>query len=231
MSYQKYTNESVIDAVKKSNNWREVMSALNPSILYSGSYHNIKKRAKLIGADFRHFTNLGNKKGGKKRRTTEQLMQSNSTSSHILRKRLLSDGLKDDICEKCQQTHWMGLKIPLELHHINHNPSDNNISNLQILCPNCHSLTHSETSRIVREEYKKNRKLLDKRTTRRSRPELRKVERPSAEKLYELVWEMPSTEVAKKYGVSDRLILKWCDSYNINKPPRGYWTKMKHLKN
>jgi predicted HNH restriction endonuclease len=45
------------------------------------------------------------------------------------------------MCERCKNTTWEGNPIPLELHHINGIHSDNRISNLQILCPNCHALT------------------------------------------------------------------------------------------
>ena len=51
---------------------------------------------------------------------------------------------------------------------------------------------------------------------------------PSAEILAKQVWEMPSTQLAKLYDVSDRMIGKWCDKFGISKPPRGYWTKLKH---
>jgi DNA-directed RNA polymerase subunit RPC12/RpoP len=53
----------------------------------------------------------------------------------------------------------------------------------------------------------------------------RKVERPSSEELYKLVWEMSTIKVAKIFGVSDKAVKKWCDSYGIEKPPRGYWAK------
>ena len=48
--------------------------------------------------------------------------------------------------EKCSNCGWSEIndfsgKIPLELHHIDCNPDNNDIDNLQILCPNCHSLT------------------------------------------------------------------------------------------
>ena len=35
----------------------------------------------------------------------------------------------------------MGEKLTLQLHHINGDPTDDRIENLQILCPNCHSQT------------------------------------------------------------------------------------------
>jgi hypothetical protein len=46
--------------------------------------------------------------------------------------------------------------------------------------------------------------------------------------LEKLVWEKPTTEIAKEYGVSDKAVEKWTKSYNISKPPRGYWEKKKH---
>lgn len=52
----------------------------------------------------------------------------------------------------------------------------------------------------------------------------RKVERPTKEELEKIVWDMPTSHIAKKYGVSDNTIAKWCKSYGITKPPRGYWT-------
>lgn len=50
---------------------------------------------------------------------------------------------------------------------------------------------------------------------------------PDKLELERLVWEMPSTKVAKIYNVSDRTIGKWCVKLGIEKPPRGYWTKEK----
>lgn len=48
--------------------------------------------------------------------------------------------------EQCMKCSWKDKneysnKIPVELHHIDCNPDNNKINNLQLLCPNCHSLT------------------------------------------------------------------------------------------
>lgn len=43
----------------------------------------------------------------------------------------------------------------------------------------------------------------------------RKVERPSKEKLNELIKNKPFTEIAKEYGVSDKAIVKWCKVYGL----------------
>ncbi len=47
-----------------------------------------------------------------------------------------------------------------------------------------------------------------------------------AEVLKTMVWEMPTTEIARIYGVSDKAIEKRCKLFGITKPPRGYWARM-----
>lgn len=55
----------------------------------------------------------------------------------------------------------------------------------------------------------------------------RKVERPSKQELEKLVWEKPTVQIGKDFGVSDKAVEKWCQAYGIEKPPRGYWVKKK----
>lgn len=55
----------------------------------------------------------------------------------------------------------------------------------------------------------------------------RKVERPSREEFEKMLWEIPTIQIAKKYGVSDKAISNWAKIYNIDKPPRGYWSRKK----
>ena len=63
--------------------------------------------------------------------------------SHKLKRRLLKEGIKQALCEQCGLSEWRGRPIPLELHHINGNNTDNRLENLMLLCPNCHALTDS----------------------------------------------------------------------------------------
>lgn len=54
----------------------------------------------------------------------------------------------------------------------------------------------------------------------------RKVIRPSKEELEKLLWQIPTVQIAAQFGVSDVAIAKWAKSYNLPKPPRGYWAKL-----
>ena len=78
-------------------------------------------------------------------------MIKNSTyQSYKLKKRLFESKLKLPKCEKCGWAkRSVDGRLPLELDHINGDRKDNRISNLRILCPNCHSLesTHRGLNR------------------------------------------------------------------------------------
>ena len=45
-----------------------------------------------------------------------------------------------DFCANCGDK--FGTMIPHEVHHINHDPTDNRLFNLVMLCPNCHAAHH-----------------------------------------------------------------------------------------
>ena len=62
-----------------------------------------------------------------------------------IKKALLN--LREHKCEKCNNTTWLGEKIKLELHHIDGDNSNNILTNLQLLCPNCHSFTENYGSK------------------------------------------------------------------------------------
>jgi len=44
-------------------------------------------------------------------------------------------------CEECGIEKWLGKRLPMEIDHIDGNNKNNDLSNLKILCPNCHSQT------------------------------------------------------------------------------------------
>ena len=70
--------------------------------------------------------------------------------SNKLRIKLLREGLKKPICECCGNEFWNGYPIPLEVHHVDGDKTNNELSNLQILCPNCHALTSTYRGRNIK---------------------------------------------------------------------------------
>ena len=65
----------------------------------------------------------------------------NATNRSHLKLRLLAAGLKENRCERCGITAWLGDPLNMALHHINGDGSDNRLENISFLCPNCHAQT------------------------------------------------------------------------------------------
>ena len=66
-----------------------------------------------------------------------------------LRRRLIAEGLKAHECEICRLDRWNGRPIPLELDHVNGKRDDNRLSNLRVVCPNCHAQTETYRGRNI----------------------------------------------------------------------------------
>jgi hypothetical protein len=61
-----------------------------------------------------------------------------------LKLRLIKEGIIDNKCDCCGiGTAWNGQPIVHHLDHINGVSTDHRLSNLRLLCPNCHSQTHT----------------------------------------------------------------------------------------
>lgn len=68
-------------------------------------------------------------------------MRPPTLNTQRLKEYLISSGQRKRECECCRLTTWQNKPIPIELHHIDGCRTNNQIENLQLLCPNCHALT------------------------------------------------------------------------------------------
>ena len=141
---RKYTNEELSNAVKHSQSIRSVLKkiGLTPA---GGNYESIKKQIDALGIDTSHFLGQGVLKGKthsyKTRPLEKVLIREKLENTWRLKNRLLSEGIKEHRCEQCKRIQWQGDPIPLELHHKDGDRTNNTLENLELLCPNCHSLT------------------------------------------------------------------------------------------
>jgi hypothetical protein len=66
-----------------------------------------------------------------------------------------------DKCSSCNLNMWQGKIITLELDHIDGDRWNNNINNVRLLCPNCHSLTPTWKKKKIKKEKISEEKLLE----------------------------------------------------------------------
>ena len=152
MKRRSWSASDLREAVAKSRSFRQALKFLNLKPA-GGNYSQIKKYIREYNVDNGHFKGRGWNKGltgfSIPRVSLEKiLVRDSSFQSFKLKLRLFNAGLKPQYCERCG---WAKKTqdgyLPLELDHINGNPRDNRLKNLQVLCPNCHSLTPTHRSR------------------------------------------------------------------------------------
>lgn len=57
------------------------------------------------------------------------------------------------VCQGCGNSEWRGFPLVLELHHKDGNSKNHRLSNSELLCPNCHSLTDTYKGRNRKSPY------------------------------------------------------------------------------
>ena len=190
-----------------------------------GTSHFATLRKKLAGLGLSYNDKVlqgritGNRNSGATRRhklsNKELFKQFSNISRGAVKRRFIqiTQAVNCSICN--QQPLWNNKPLVMRLDHINGTTDDNRIENLRVICPNCDSQLDTFCSKNMEARTPPKSKLPDKRIGPKFGK--RKYNRPTKEKLIDLIKKHPITVIAKQLGVkSDNLIRKWCTSYNIN---------------
>jgi len=112
-------------------------------------FNSFKKRAIEFGCYKPNQAGQGLKKNAPKIPLEEIVVncQHPHYQSFKLKNRLLQEGYKKEKCERCGITNWQGKALSMELHHKDGNRTNHLLSNLSLLCPNCHSQTDTFRSK------------------------------------------------------------------------------------
>ena len=137
-SYRNYSDQDIREAVARSTSVAGVLKRLNLKPA-GGNYANMKRNLDRLEVDTSHFT-------GKAWNRSERLKDwSDYSRASALKPHLIAE--RGHRCEECWHTLWLGLPIMLEVHHVDGDRTNNECSNLQLLCPNCHALTDNWRNR------------------------------------------------------------------------------------
>lgn len=145
--WERFTRQEIEQFVKESFSYAQLAKKIGYyNVENNGSaYRNIHNMIDELDLDTSHFKGKGWLKGQKydnqKYIQFDEYIKGNSVQTNKLRIKLLKEGLKEHKCECCQNTTWNDQPIPLEVHHEDGDKDNNDISNLKLLCPNCHALT------------------------------------------------------------------------------------------
>jgi Zn finger protein HypA/HybF involved in hydrogenase expression len=229
------TKDEFQELVNRSSTYSEILKHFDMQNK-GNNFLTVKKRIREDNIDMSIFNSNKIKcKITSKIHINNILVENSNYSRTLLKKRLIKNNLLIYQCDICgNEGLHNNKKLSLHLDHINGVNNDNRLENLRFLCPNCHSQTETFAGRRLKIKYycecgtekSKLGSCCIKCSRKKSQPKLR-IDYPSKELLEKLLWEKPTVQIAKDYGVSDNAVAKWAKKYNLNKPSRGYWTKVK----
>ena len=215
-----WSKERVQKAIEISDSYSETLRNLEIPVQGNNS-STLKRKIEEYGLDISHFTFNNQYTSGKSNfkyiPAKEYLGTGKFITTSKLKDKLIKEGLLINKCDKCGITEWQGQPIVCQLHHINGNPKDNRLENLQMLCPNCHSQTENYCGSANEKEHYYCKDCGTEITRGAvycvlcNAKHKRKVEdRPDKEGLISLYKEHKSfLAIGRLYNVSDKAIAKW----------------------
>lgn len=149
-------------------------------------------------------------------------------NTHDTKLRLIKLGIFENKCDICNIKEWKNKPLSLHLDHIDGNPRNNLVSNLRLLCPNCHSQTETYCGKNVNKDKKPNyclgcNKALSSSWAIRCASCFLKIKYrqtkivwPEKEVLISLIKSKKMEHIAKELGVSSNAIKKHCKKVGID---------------
>lgn len=147
--WEKFSKEELEQFVKDSYSFRQlgVKCGYNPN---GGSL--VKTMAAMVEElqlDISHFKGRA---WNKENYQYERFKKGRTIRNGSATKAIIA--LRGHKCECCGLESWLNKPIPLEVHHIDGDRLNNELENLQLLCPNCHALTNNYRGKNIRGQQK-----------------------------------------------------------------------------
>lgn len=148
--WERFTRQQIEQFVTESYSWATLAEKVGYNKDSGSSIIAIKTMIEELDLDVSHFTNQG---WNKNNFNYDRFRYGVVIKSAEAIKAIVY--LRGHQCECCGLEYWLDKPIPLELHHIDGNSLNNDMDNLQLLCPNCHALTDNYRGRNINNAQKK----------------------------------------------------------------------------
>ena len=136
--YRNYTDDQILNNAKEVYSMASLLRSLDLRPV-GGNYINMNRKLQLLNVDTSHWT--------KQLWSKDKQLKDYAyyTKARNFKQHLIKD--KGHKCEGCKLELWNGIPISLETHHKDGDNTNNEIINLMLLCPNCHSQTANYRNR------------------------------------------------------------------------------------
>lgn len=238
------TKEELEILLKECNTISEILRRLNLNTHTSirKTFKTLIKKYNIDDTEFilksKNFIKNNIKKSKNLKYENEVIFIENSSyiGGSSIKKRLFESNLLKEQCCLCGQLPiHNNIPLTLQLDHINGIHNDNRLENLRILCPNCHTQTHTWGTRNIKKKYfcddcgieMEGYSNVCKVCCKKYNIAFQKKFEVSKEELEKLITEMSFVDIGKKFNVTPNTIRKRCKMLKIKIPkyPKGYWIK------
>ena len=145
----KVSNEKIIEVCNNS------LSMAKAAATLGIHFNTLKSRAMKLGCYKTNMAGKGltrTKRDGFDKIALSEILDGKHPQyqTNKLRIRLIKENIKEAKCEVCGITDWNGKPVSFELDHIDGNRINHKLENLRMICPNCHSQTHTYRARNIK---------------------------------------------------------------------------------
>lgn len=149
-TFSKYSDNEIKATVSECFNIAHILKTLKLNTVY---HYKIKEFIKNNNLSTDHFKIIYNHT-----ETNDKTIRSFTT----FKRNLLKEGKLINKCAICKiEAIWNNKPLTLHLDHINGDNNNNNLENLRLLCPNCHSQTDTYTGRNCKKNTEKDGSLVN----------------------------------------------------------------------
>lgn len=149
--WRQLTEEEFAQLVKESRSFQDLAQRIGYEKTGGGTQATLKEVVKERNLDTSHFLGQGWNKDNHDYSTFAKDTSKKNGKSTL--NALIS--LRGRKCENCGITKWFNQPINLEVHHVDGDRTNNELDNLLLLCPNCHSYTENHCGKNINSGKKK----------------------------------------------------------------------------